>query len=130
MLPKLDRCSLDRLILRSVEIIRKPRLQFVENVVAGGGVDTVLAKRHRSLANVAGGELGADEGSEVVRLDAYEAGHLCVPTHHPPDRTRIQWSIGGQGTCCTPSAGFEAGEDTCAYCGPGHQPGVNQVLGL
>ena len=80
--------------LRSVEIIREPWLQFVQHVVAGGRVDTLVAEHLLRLANVARGELGADKATEVVRLDAHESSQLGIATDHPPHRTRIHRSIG------------------------------------
>jgi hypothetical protein len=62
--------------------------------VAGGCVDTFVAERLLSLANVARGQLGTDEAAEIVRLDADESSPLGA-AHHTPDGAGVRGTVRG-----------------------------------
>ena len=58
----------------SIEPVRQPRLQFIEHIVLGGGLQARMPEGLLRLADIALGQLRADEVPHIVRLDGPQAG--------------------------------------------------------
>ena len=67
----------------SIEPVGEPRLQLIEHVVLHGGLQAFMPQGALGLAQIALGELRADEAPEVMRLDSGQAALQGILAHRP-----------------------------------------------
>ena len=79
----------------SIEPLGEPRLQLIEHVVLHGGLQAFMPQGALRLAQIALGELRADEAPEVVRLDGGQAAlRAYLRTARQADTTERGCGVG------------------------------------